>query len=570
MGLAYLFSVQAAVSQTVALSPDDTASIIGRVVDARSGQPIKNAQVALRPVGREGVALSFFDAKRASLIAAEQPAQFAAKTDALGYFRLTSVVVGDFTLSAQKAGYLRTNYGSTGPGELGAVIAVRGGPALDLSVPLLPSGAITGRISNAQADAFDDGVVQLLSTVWMKGRARNLVVAQERPDDLGSYRFGKLSPGKYYVVFVPQVHASGKAPPVADLGSRLRNITNPVRTFFPAAAKFSAAVPVIVELGAEEDDININVQGKTLYDVRGRVAGHASGESSMGLVPEDEDLTAVPLAVAEIQSDGSFQFFKVSPGAYNLIYRGSDGVGSSLVHRLLEISDADVNEVSLQVPPPTIISGKIEMDSREKTAYGSQIAIGLSPADDLIGAGATATSNADGTFRIEGCGPGRYVINVRPPSGFYVRTITTSTGVELLDGTVRVEGVPVQLNIALRSGSAQVEGTIKPAAGDDTRHPAGRSTYYAMIPEVRPADGFGIRFGRTDSTGYFRIPDLPPARYQIFAFESPNLAALENPAVMRALNGMGRAVDITEHARVNIIVPLVPSEQAASAFGQDR
>ena len=62
-------------------------------------------------------------------------------------------------------------------------------------VRLLPRGTISGKVTNSDGDAIDNGIVQLVSRVWLRGKFRHLIVAGVRPNDLGEYRFARLAPG---------------------------------------------------------------------------------------------------------------------------------------------------------------------------------------------------------------------------------------------------------------------------------------------------------------------------------------------------------------------------------------
>src|SRR5260370_39341867 len=114
--------------------PDDSCSVSGQVSNAATGEPVRRAMVSLRRIdvspGVTNIQVSGTGA-----------------TDATGRFAIAGIAPGKYRLSAERSGFIATQYGARGPNKAGTLLTLEPGQeSSDLAVRLTPQGVIAGRL----------------------------------------------------------------------------------------------------------------------------------------------------------------------------------------------------------------------------------------------------------------------------------------------------------------------------------------------------------------------------------------------------------------------------------------
>jgi hypothetical protein len=544
----------------------NSISLSGRVLDTKSGAPIRNAVLQLVPLAQEDKALAAAQRERLSPVSANRPAAGSATSDADGNYAFETVGAGQYTLSATKLGYLDTRYGATDPFQAGSIINVQPGRPLNLNVKMLLPGTISGKVIDDAGEPVDGGTVRLISSVWSRGELRHLVVAGSRPNDLGEFRFGKVRPGRYFLCFTPTIPRGSSA--AGGIRSD-HEVLASVRTFHPSATMIDDAEPVAVEVGSDVRAANIVVQQRATHAIRGKIISGPVLAAAMNLTPADEDSTALALSGANLGPTGEFAFLDVPPGLYKLTYLASIGKGSSQVETEIRVEDADVTGVTVAIPPPATIRGQITVNPAEAQLDLSKLTVTLVAADALVGPSYSAGVHTDGSFVIDACSPGRYQVAIKGPQEIYAKTLLVGSQ-ELPDRLLSVSGSDVRLEVAVRTGAAQIQGTINGGDGVDNLSGVSAAAYYVLLPDMSQASGSGIRLGHSDQNGTFLVRGLAPGRYRVFCFESPSLAAFDNPSVLKAVASLGTEVEVNENDSVPVTVSIISRMTADALFSQDR
>jgi len=178
--------------------------IVGRVVDAASGQPVPEAQVTVamraaapqapapgeRAGGPGGGSLRFF-------------------TGADGRFVVRDLPAGNVQISVQAPGYLNGNYGQTTPGTAAArpVVISAENRVVEAIVRLWKHAIVTGIVTDEANEPAINITVRALRRTYANGRPRYSFTTLGRTDDRGVYRIAGLAPGDY-VVAVPQTQTT--------------------------------------------------------------------------------------------------------------------------------------------------------------------------------------------------------------------------------------------------------------------------------------------------------------------------------------------------------------------------
>jgi protocatechuate 3,4-dioxygenase beta subunit len=159
--------------------------VSGRIVNALTGEPVKKADVHLEYANRKNQISG--------------PRGYGGQADADGRFRFEAIEPGEYLLTAQRSGFLRSTYGSRVPNQAGTNLALAPGQQItDLTLALFPQAVISGRVVDEDGDPVE-ARVQIYAVQWRHGRQRVQPRNGSMSDDLGEYRISNLRPGKYYV-----------------------------------------------------------------------------------------------------------------------------------------------------------------------------------------------------------------------------------------------------------------------------------------------------------------------------------------------------------------------------------
>ena len=173
-----VFAARTGAAQTPA-----TARVVGRVVDAATGEPIAGARVSLAWAGAQRPALP----TRPSI----------ANTNADGVFLIGNVPAGRWRMFFEKTGFY--------PAGGAARIPVIDVGAARLAVPdirLDRGGTISGRLTDPKGSSASDLTVTAVQSTRGPGGAfsRPIGRASAKTNDVGEFRLSGLPPGEYYVV----------------------------------------------------------------------------------------------------------------------------------------------------------------------------------------------------------------------------------------------------------------------------------------------------------------------------------------------------------------------------------
>jgi hypothetical protein len=570
---AILCSVHAASGRAdrASAAPDQTAgdrpcALGGIVTDMRSGAALKRARVQLSTAGSEAEGYQAVQRRQLGIPGAA-PSQYSVTSDENGRFCFENVRAGEYVLSGRRRGYLDTNYGAMATTETGATLEVPVQQDASIVLALIPQSIISGRVTDADGEPIDSGTVEVISRTWIRGAFRNVPVRGAQPNDLGEFRVAGLPAGTYYVVFQP---VAGDDPnrESASGGNRIRL----ARTFFPSAVRITQAAAVRVGAGEEIPDINLQAQRLPTYRVRGTIMGdfdHAD-MAVMSLSPADEESTALVAGGGNAAQQNAFDFPDLAPGVYRLTYLSSSHQVANTVRALLEVRDRDIDEARIDAAAPVSIHGRVRVDGTG-TPDLSNIEVRLSSIEALVAPTFSGKTKSDGTFVIDNISAGKYVVSANVPAGKYLKSARYGQ-TDLAGREFEVGAGAGEMEIVLRAGAAQVEGAIEPspdAAGGEEHRIPGRA-YYLLVPDKLGADGSGLRFGRAGRDGRFSVKDLTPGHYRAYASASLDLAAIQNPSVLKAMEAFGTGLQLNENDKAALSLHVVSAEQAAWAFAFSR
>jgi hypothetical protein len=535
---------------TPAYAPEDLCLVEGQVVNALTGDPVRKAFVYLSP---EGPTRSLFSAF----------------SDASGHFSIRGVSPGRYRLQFSRSGFVSASYNrESGARGYTPLILDKGQKLGDILVRAAPLGVVSGRVLDENGDPVSRVNVQLARLQYMQGRKQLVPGLGATTNDLGEYRAFDVPPGRYYVVatymrelamemrdFTSESLASGGGG-VQTL--RIRGFTEQDQeeyapTFYPGTTDAAAAVPLDVGPGAQLQNINLRLARTRMVRVKGRVS--PPGASVM-LMPRDRLTLNSASKGAQVDRLGNFEIAGVMPGAYILMATVYQGKQPFWTNRLLDVGAANIEDMSLSVPPPVDISGQVRVEGDRPDALAN-LRVALAPYGDALQSGPmpNARLNGDRSFKLEAVSLGRYRLSVSGlPDGYYVKAIR-SGGADALTAGLDISSGALALDVVLSPNAGQITGVVE----DEKLQKAAAGATVALVPQEPDKRGQSAfyRSVRSDDSGRFTFRTVPPGEYKVFAFEEVEGSAYMDPEFLAPLESKGAAVTVKEGDRANVQAKLI-------------
>jgi len=566
-------------------------SIEGRVLNALNGQPIAGAQVSAAPgpgaltasvggvLGAGGIVNAPPGATiiRATTSAgAIPPAGPVITTGNDGKFSFTDLNPGTYRISVSANGYAPQQYGQRAPNTVGTPITITaaGEQINSIVIALSPAAALTGRITDENGQPAVDVPVQLLHVLYnLQGKVFQAITTSTA-NDRGEYRLYGIPPGRYYLVAGSGPNLLGALavarPPTIN---RPPPVTYAV-TFYPGVTELNQSS--VIQLGAGAEVVaNMRVARQNLYRLRGRVIDSRTGQPPAGvsIALSYRTLTgsggSMNFARNYDPTTGNFEIQSVIPGQYSIEARLSDGPARPLpvpgqpegpsAQMSINVT-GDVEGVVLALANPVSIPGRVTIQggvSAPPNLDRMRVAIrpgglGMLP----IGLSAPTPSQiaADGTFRIDGLRGGEYIVNVIGlPQGLYLESMDFG-GADILRDVFKFSpGSSGTLNVVLRSGAGQLNGTIL-----DAKNQPVAAAVVALIPAQRNRLDI-YKTSITGGNGSFTMAGIIPGEYSLFAWEAMEPNSYFDPDVLRQYESKGRPLRIVEGSNQTVELRVIPA-----------
>ena len=520
----------------------DQATIIGRIVDVRSG------------VGLAGASIEATD-----MSGARSP--YIAVSDLDGRYEVRGLWPGEYRVFVQAEAYVEGHYGQRRLDEAGVTIDVRPGELLsDIDVGLQLGGGVTGRITSESGEGLPGAEIELLADRYLPGGVSRVPVAFGYTEEAGRFRVGELPPGEYYV----RAYPSWPIRPPDSGGRKVYGLT-----YFPSVSQPAAAQPIVVHAGEVLFDIDFalaavethTVSGQ-LIDADGQPFDHAEVTLSMHGASSPFSQTA------PVSRDGRFQIRNVVPGDYMLMVkdrlRRNRWIGGPVRHLSVE---QDLSGVELVARRGTRVEGRFVGDGGGLLPFDPRvIRLAIDPRDErpaglaagiqLVG---LTSPSPDGTFSMENVG-GRSALHVQDlPVGWVVKAIRLD-GMDIADEETDFgESSPRFIEIVLTDQIADVAGVVSDGGGRPV------STYTVVIFPVNRAQWKGpsrlIRGVRPRRDGSYRVETLPTGDYLAIAIDSLPFNAWDDAEVLERLSLVATRFRLgdAEHRRLNLQLAALPA-----------
>jgi len=461
-----------------------TATIEGTVTDSVTGAPIPRVHVTLNG-SIDGL-----------------PGRYGATAAADGKFSITGIAPGSYSLAGERVGFVSMPRQHTN-----ASLTMKADDhKTDVDLKLMPAGAITGRVTDAQGEPVEGANVEVQGARGGQSRAT---------DENGQFRIGGLAPGRYRVL--ASANDIWKGPPEIRTDGTVE--VHNAATYYPSVITANEAGKVAVQAGVETTGVDIQFVRVPFVRVSGKIFG----------APKTADRVVVMVLKneggegREVKPDGSFEIWHLDPGKYKLVGQWNDRDGRQVqtVTANIQVAESDIDNIELRVVPDSEISGRLEFqDDRAKQMPAS---------DDgsrnvvLNGDGlwseppAPASIGTDDTFHLEKVPAGKYQVRLSWDTA-YVKSM--QLGSTTFDGSVldlRNGAGKADLTLLVAAATGSISGAVRDDKGN-----AAADTQVSLVESDSEAES-PIRFSTTMSDGTYTFANLPPGSYKIAAGEPGEL-----------------------------------------------
>jgi hypothetical protein len=415
--------------------------------------------------------------------------------------------------------------------------------------------------------------VTVLRQTYVAGHKHWQQAGAERTNDLGEYRIANLAAGNVYISVNPPpdfkslienaAAASSETPnPKADPSASTTYQT----AYYPGTSDRSQATAIPLHPG-DEFPADFTLTPSPSLSIRGSVI-NMPPRASATVMLESRDFSLI-LNGAEIHKDGSFVIHDVSPGSYTIL---ASIVGTPVpmtARQSLEVGSGNVEGLRLSPQPGTTIHGRVRVESKNGAGRfdSERVFLALESAngeqDELAFGGRETFSNLalvapDGSFQWSDVPAGTYYVLVVGDSavnaGWFVKSVVAG-GNDISESGLTVNGGTIAMDMVISANGGTVEGV----AVDHKGEPLANAIIVA-VPEARWRNRTD-RYRKTvaDQNGRFSLRGIHPGDYTLFAWESVDGEAYYNPDFVKASEGQGSALRISEGDRKSLELEAIPA-----------
>jgi hypothetical protein len=395
--------------------------------------------------------------------------------------------------------------------------------------------AIAGAVFDPNGERVAAAHIQAFRTVYTPLGRRMRSVMSVLTDDLGEFRLFWLRAGEYYV----SASYSDREQRLGTQGTRLTpNLSNP-DDGYPAiffGGGYSPSESQTVRLGRDTDatGLQIFLKDGPRYTISGTllpegVCARVAIAQEGGFLNTDVD--SAP------RFCGSFRITGLSRGTYSIL-----ATNDALASEVIRVTTVNaLSEVKVPMVQTANISGRVSGLAASALA-GINVRLTRNSFD--VSQEIDVPVAADGSFTIQGVGPGAYDVSIQPlPSRTYVSYLTYR-GRDSLLTPIYIDSSPVgRLDIVVIQSTSVAAGVVV-----DRNGRAVPGADVVLVPRDNRSRIRADRYLATtaDAGGNFRIEGIPALDYAVLAFED-----IEPQAYFAF------AYDAALHARHTISAPIL-------------
>jgi hypothetical protein len=511
-----------------------TASIVGRVIAADTGRPVRRAEVQA----------SFSGAPRAVL------------TDENGRFELHNLPAGRWMMRAAKTGFVPQGFGQRTPFTATEPVVLTDGQQSTADFALTRGAAIMGRVYDEYGDPIASVRVSALRYMTSQNGRRLVSAATSGPtDDTGAFRVYGLPTGEYYLSASLSSNTASRGLLISAAGP-----VTYAPAYYPGTADLSAAQRLTVRAGEEQSGITMFVTPVRAVRVSGIVLGSTGTPIRARLTLESSMAGGgAPGGTRSAQSaaDGTFTIPGVPPGTYVLNATGrasSRNTPADVASFPLTVGGADITGLALTTTRGATITGTIATSNGARVDFaGVRV---TAPSMRSGGPGnLRAQANAAGAFELIGLAGVHSLRFEQLPAGWAIESVTAN-GIDVSDTALEFRGSDqVSVRVVVTNRLTELTGTVRSAAA----LPRGATVVvFADDPSKwTPVSRF-VTTARPGANGQFTLRGLPPAtRYLAIALDYVESGEPFDPEFLQRISARAASLSLAEGEKKPLDLDLV-------------
>ena len=514
--MAWLGAMGVGLCQTHPVPPGSAVGyrVAGIVISKADGRPLAQARVVLAEVTARRKAESRFSADD-------------------GTFEFTGVPAGKFSLQGDRRGYLPASYDQHEQFST-AIVTGAGVDTENLTLRLSAAAVITGRILDESGDPVRHARVMLYRVNHELGLRQVQLFRVEQGNDLGSYEFGGISPGTYYVsaeatpwyAVSPPKAATAEASAVDPA----LNVAYPV-TYYGDAVDPEVATPIAVRDGGRaEIDIHL-APVPALHLIIQLPDGAANSVPQLRQIGPGGEAYTPPMPGVSPRpiSPGLWEVAGIPSGTYSVQFSGNTGtMAPAATLNLVE----DGQQVSSSASEFSTVKLSLQLVGQNAVPQGLAVFLRSDR-----GNWAWRPDSHDGEKPLE-VTPGRYEILLGGTQNAYSITRISAAGCQVSGHTLNLTAGAAAISITAVRGSARVEGVVtqggKPLAG----------AMVVLVPQDPANNRSLFRRDQSDLDGTFALNSVSPGTYKLVAIEEGWDLDWSQPGVISSYFERGQTVNV--------------------------
>ena len=539
-----LILVLAAAAQESAVSNHQSnLRISGTVVNAVTGHPLKDIEVAVGPVLAPGGQKT--------------------KTDNLGHFAFEKLSKGKYWLMAQGRGFPRQSYDEHEDFSSAVAVGNEDIPSEGIVFRLRPGATISGMITDNFNEPVRNASVTLFRAGIFNGRQITATVRQATSDDRGYYHFSHLPAGNYLIAVSAQPWYARNEPHVQMVSTTTRNadgsfststrqveqppgsnndpldVAYPL-TFYPSTTDAGSAAQLTVKPG---DQLAADVTLSAVPAAHIRLPQAGQTQSISYSLTEQVFGNSLQLPVQTFGMNGEMEIAGIAPGRFTLDAQTN---GPNPVRASQEINVLENGGILEQKVSPSVqVSGLVTMEGNP--AF-QRVYLQLRSADAAYG----SEISEKGEFHIaEPMHPGSYEVFLAGISGGAVVSVARDNLPPVAGNKIEISGpAAVHLQIRLAKGLGRIEGV---AVKDGKPFPG---AMVVLVPDDLEHHLSFARRDQSDGDGTFLLDRAVPGKYKVVAIQNGWDLEWSNPAVLKPYLKTADSLEVLAGRKYKISVPV--------------
>ncbi|MGD0496978.1 MAG: carboxypeptidase-like regulatory domain-containing protein [Bryobacteraceae bacterium] len=416
----------------------------------------------------------------------------------------------------------------------------------DVTIKLVPAAAVEGKVVNEDGEPLPGATVQLVSVTIAGGRRITRSGFTAITNDLGEFRLWHLPAGLDYLKLFGrrgEAWGAGAIPAVAFPDESY----GPV--YYPAAPSLAAAQPLQIRAG-ETIRADFAVQARKAYKIWGTIGNAPAGVvPTIRLLRDDDDVGG---RILFSTSTHTFEAADVTPGAYTIQAYATQSADRWFGEMVVTVGEGDVSGVDISMSTGVDVKGTIQFPSADSDSGRPRFVLvqaqNNNPSRLPFRTDVNArTVDAAGNFTLNHLLPGVYTLTVTPGSGYVASAWLGADDVLASGLTIGVEAPADTLQIVLKTGGGQIDGTVEGQTPDESATVVAVRRYgSSIIPAVISADPDGL----------FEADDLAPGDYRIYAWPASRQVEYYSPAALEALSSTAVSISLAPNAQGHVSVKL--------------